>query len=112
MNRILIVEDLLLLARREEPDFLALETVDVGALTDALLAKAAALAHRDWVLDVRGQGVIVSDRQRLTQAMMQLAQNAVQHTEAGDRIALGSSIRDGTVRLVVKDDRMRVTTER
>ena len=35
-----IVEDLLVLARREEPDFLALSTVDVGPLTDALFAKA------------------------------------------------------------------------
>ena len=33
-------------------------------------------------------GRLTADRQRLTQAMVQLAQNAVQHTEPGDRIAL------------------------
>jgi signal transduction histidine kinase len=98
-----IVEDLLLLARREEPDFLALATVDVGALTDALLAKAAALAPREWVLDVRGQGVIVADRQRLTQAMIQLAENAARHGRPDEPIAIGSLVSGGEARLWVRD---------
>ncbi|MCQ7029826.1 hypothetical protein MRO55_25305, partial [Escherichia coli] len=38
-----IVDDLLLLAKREQPDFLDLATVEVGALTDDLLAKVSAL---------------------------------------------------------------------
>jgi len=98
-----IVEDLLFLARREEPDFLALDTVDVGALTDALLAKAGALAHRDWVLDVRGQGVIVADRQRLTQAVVQLAENAARYSETGRPIAIGSLVSGGEARFWVRD---------
>ncbi len=98
-----IVEDLLLLARREEPDFLALGTVDVGDLTDALLAKAAALAHRDWVLDVRGQGVIVADGQRLTQAMIQLAENAARYGDPARPIAIGSLVTGGEARLWVRD---------
>ena len=98
-----IVEDLLLLARREEPDFLAFDTVDVGALTDALLAKAGALAHREWVLDVRGQGVIVADRQRITQAMVQLAENAARYSDAGEPIAIGSLVSGGEARFWVRD---------
>jgi signal transduction histidine kinase len=98
-----IVEDLLLLARREEPDFLTLATVDVGALTDALLAKAKALAQRDWVLDVRGQGVIVADRQRLTQAMMQLADNAARYSNGDNPIALGSIVSGGQARFWIRD---------
>lgn len=46
---------------------------------------------------------MVADRQRLTQAVMQLAQNAAQHTEQGDRIALGSSLRNGEARVWVRD---------
>ncbi|MGI9112277.1 MAG: histidine kinase dimerization/phospho-acceptor domain-containing protein [Gaiellaceae bacterium] len=46
MNR--IVNDLLLLAKSEAPDFLRLETVDVGLLTEELHTKAAALAPRSW----------------------------------------------------------------
>jgi signal transduction histidine kinase len=98
-----IVEDLLLLARREEPDFLALATVDVGPLTEALLAKAAALAPRSWVLDVRGQGVIVADRQRLTQAMMQLAENAARYGDPNEPVAIGSLVSGGEARLWVRD---------
>ena len=55
--------------------------VDVGALTDELLAKATALAPRGVAArDAAAGASIVADRQRLTQAVMQLAQNAVQHT--------------------------------
>jgi signal transduction histidine kinase len=77
--------------------------VDVGALTDALLAKAKALAPRDWVLDVRGQGVIVADRQRLTQAMMQLADNAARYSNGGNPIALGSIVSGGQARFWIRD---------
>ncbi|HSL64355.1 MAG TPA: HAMP domain-containing sensor histidine kinase [Gaiellaceae bacterium] len=98
-----IVDDLLLLSKREQPDFLALETVDVGALTDELHVKVAALASVPWELESRGRGVIVADRQRLTQAVVQLAQNAVQHGPPGEPIALGSSVLDGTAAFWVRD---------
>jgi len=98
-----IVEDLLLLARREEPNFLDLDMVDVGTLTDTLLANVKALASREWVVDVRGQGVIVADRQRLTQAVMQLAENAARYTDGGEPIAIGSIVSGGEARFWVRD---------
>jgi two-component system, OmpR family, sensor kinase len=98
-----IVEDLLLLAGRDEPDFLSLETVDVGDLTDALVANAKALAHREWVLDVRGQGVIVADRQRLVQAVVQLAENAARYSGPDDPIAIGSIVSGGEARFWIRD---------
>ena len=96
-----IVEDLLVLAKHEQPGFLTLETVDVGELTDALHAKVAPLPPAEWTVESRGRGVIVADRQRLTQAMLQLAQNAVRH--AGGPIALGSRVTDGEARFWVRD---------
>ena len=98
-----IVQDLLVLAKAEEPDFLQLEPVDVDALTAELHSKARALAPRQWLLDSCGEGVLVADRQRLTQAVVQLAQNAVQHTREGDEIALGSYVEDGQARFWVRD---------
>lgn len=98
-----IVDDLLLLARREEPDFLALGTVEVGTLTDELVAKAGALAPREWQLEERGRGVIVADRQRLTQAVAQLASNAVRHSGGSGPIALGSRVEHGEARFWVRD---------
>jgi two-component system, OmpR family, sensor kinase len=97
------VDDLLTLAKAEQTDFLQPGPLDLDVLTDELYAKAQALAERDWRLTASGAGRLTADRQRLTQAVMQLAQNAVQHTEPGDRIALGSEIRRGTVRLWVAD---------
>ena len=89
------VEDLLLLAKAEQGDFLHLAPLDLDVLTDELYAKATALADRDWRLAGNGTGRLTADRQRLTQAVMQLAQNAAEHTRDGDRIALGSAIAGG-----------------
>jgi signal transduction histidine kinase len=97
------VEDLLLLAKAEQGDFLHLSPLDLDVLTDELYAKAKALAPRDWRLAGSGTGRLTADRQRITQAMMQLAQNAAEHTAEGDRIVLGSAIADGKARLWVAD---------
>ena len=98
-----LVNDVLTLAKAERPDFLDRETVDVEALSREVFAKAAALAERDWRLGAVGRGVIVADRQRLTQALVQLAQNAAQHTPDGALIVISSSVRDGTARFSVQD---------
>ncbi|MBD2776575.1 HAMP domain-containing protein [Iningainema sp. BLCCT55] len=97
------VDDLLLLAKAEQPNFLNLQTVDVSSLTEELYTKALALAFRDWRLENKGVGRIVADRQRLTQAMMNLAQNAAQHTSDGDVIALGSVLMNGLAFFWVRD---------
>ena len=79
-----MVNDLILLSKAERPDFLKPEAVEVAGLTDEVLTKARALGARDWQLDAHGDGVVTVDRQRLSQALMQLAQNAVEHTQEGD----------------------------
>ncbi|MBA2529003.1 MAG: HAMP domain-containing histidine kinase [Euzebyales bacterium] len=109
MNR--MVDDLLVLAKAERPDFLNLETVDLGALTDDLLVKAGALGRRSWRLDSRAERRIVADRQRLTQAIVQLAQNATQHTQQGDTVAIGSAAANGEARLWVRDNGSGVSAE-
>lgn len=98
-----MVGDLLVLARAERPDFLDLELVDVETLTSDLLAKARVLAPRDWRLERTGRGLIVADRQRLTQAVVQLAQNATQHTGKGARITLGSAVNRRVARFWIRD---------
>jgi signal transduction histidine kinase len=98
-----IVNDLLLLAKSEEPGFLHPEVVDLGPLTDELFRKVEALAPRAWQVESRGSGLVRADRQRLTQAVLQLAQNAVQHTSDGDLIALGSAAGPAEARIWVRD---------
>ncbi|AUT03513.1 two-component sensor histidine kinase [Nostoc sp. CENA543] len=101
MNR--FVNDLMLLAKAERPDFLQLEIIDVASFTEELFAKVQALGDRNWQLQVTGKGKIVADRQRLTQAVMNLAQNATQHTNHTGTISLGSMIHQGTVSFWVRD---------
>ncbi|MEQ8383264.1 MAG: ATP-binding protein [Coleofasciculus sp. A1-SPW-01] len=54
-------------------------------------------------MDAIASGQIVADRQRLTQAIMNLAENATQHTEAGEQIALGSAINRHNAYFWVRD---------
>lgn len=98
-----LVGDLILLAKHDRPDFLTLEEVDVDTLTEDILAKASALADRDWHLDEATPGTWRLDPQRVTQAMLQLCDNAAGHTAPGDRIAVGSATVDGTLTLWVRD---------
>ncbi|GIU88066.1 MAG: two-component sensor histidine kinase [Acidimicrobiia bacterium] len=98
-----IVDDLLLLAKAEQPDFLRPAPTDVAQLTLELLAKAQALGERHWVLDGVADVTAVLDEQRVTQAVLNLARNAVEHTAPGDEIGLGSARRDGVVALWVRD---------
>jgi signal transduction histidine kinase len=98
-----IVEDLLLLAKAEQPDFVRPEPVELSDLTTELLMKARALGDRDWQLDACATGVVHADAQRVAQAVLNLARNAVEHTEPGAQVGLGSDRRNGDVRLWVRD---------
>jgi signal transduction histidine kinase len=98
-----IVNDLLVLAKAEQPDFLRPEVVDVEALTGELHEKVVALAPRGWRIDSVGCGSILADRERLTQAIVELASNAAKQTEAGETVALGSFVGDGEARIWVRD---------
>jgi len=97
------VDDLLLLAKAERDDFLHVAGVELGALTDELLDKAVGLGRREWQLESRGEVTLAADRHRLTQAIMGLAQNAVEHTAEGDPIWIGSSVDGSEARLWVRD---------
>ena len=101
MNR--FVNDLLLLMRAERPNFLRTGVIDLEPFTQELFAKARGLAPRNWKLEAVGRGEMVCDRQRITQVIMNLAQNATQYTLTGDTIAIGSAIVNNTVQFWVRD---------
>jgi two-component system OmpR family sensor kinase len=85
--------------------------VDLGDLTRRVLEKARGLGERAWVLDAVVDEPIRADEQRLTQALLQLAENAVRHTTTGAEIGVGSAMDGpepdgsgaGQVRLWVRD---------
>jgi two-component system OmpR family sensor kinase len=98
-----IVTDLLVLATAERPDFVRPERVEVAVLTEEVDAKVRALARRCWRLETIAEGSVWLDPQRITQAVVQLAQNAVQHSAEGDVIRLGSARSGGLVSFWVSD---------
>jgi signal transduction histidine kinase len=99
-----LVEELLVLAKSERLDFLHRTPLDLDLFTEELAAKARALGDRRWTVEACAIGTVVADRQRMTQAMMNLVRNAVEHTGRGGRIALGSALENGSARLWVSDD--------
>lgn len=46
---------------------------------------------------------IVADRDRLTQALMNLIKNAIEHTQAEDRIELGAKLVGQQVQFCIRD---------
>jgi signal transduction histidine kinase len=98
-----IVEDLLLIAKAERPDFVVPGPVDVADLTHEIADKARPLARREWA--VRAEALVVADldRERITQAWMNLVRNAVQHTTDEQRIEVFSAVVGDHLELGVSD---------
>ncbi|HWC69160.1 MAG TPA: HAMP domain-containing sensor histidine kinase [Acidimicrobiales bacterium] len=100
------VGDLLVVAKAGQPDFLRPELVDVGELVEGMFVRIEAIASRDWLLErapTPGTTWAVADGERLTQAVVNLATNAVQHTSIGDQIGLGALVADRQLRVWIRD---------
>ncbi|MEU5974998.1 HAMP domain-containing sensor histidine kinase [Streptomyces sp. NPDC047315] len=98
-----IVDDLLLLAKAERPDFLTVGETNLTDLIVDVVAKARALGDRHWRVAAVSEATVLVDGQRLTQGLIQLAANAVRHTLDGDLIEMGSAVREGRILLWVRD---------
>jgi Signal transduction histidine kinase len=81
-----------------DPQELELErlTRDVGAL-------ASALPGHHWVVSATGDGMLRADRRRVTQALLQLADNAAKYAPEGTVVELGSRGDADAVELWVRD---------
>jgi len=80
------------------------ERVDVAAFTDSVFAKASALPDHNWQLAGRATGSTSLDPHRVTQAWLQLVDNAAKYSPLGSTITLGSRINDGSVEFWVLDE--------
>ena len=88
-----LVDDIALLAKTNSPGFLHPVEVELGDLADSVLAKAQALApDRAWSLAARADAPARLDPLRITQAWLQLAENAVKYSPSGTPIQLGSAV--------------------
>jgi two-component system OmpR family sensor kinase len=105
-----LVDDLQSLVEAEGRDFLQPERVDAELLSQELVTKASALGDRDWRLDHAPAGTFVADKHRLTEATLNLAHNAVNHTETGAEIGIGVELADDAVRIWVRDSGVGVSS--
>lgn len=106
-----LADDLVMLARSGRPDFVVRRATDVHDLTRAVFEHAQQLGDRAWRLVAAAQGVVDVDDQRLTQAWLQLAANAVKFSEAGSRVEIGSELAEGALRLWVTDKGLGIAAE-
>lgn len=88
-----LVSELSLLAESRTPNFVEPYPVDVGELTSSVATKVQALDRsRAWPVMVGAQGTWLLDGARLTQAWLQLAENAVKYSTKNAPISMGSDI--------------------
>ena len=78
-----LVDELSLLARSERPEFLNLSPFKFETFTTDMFCNAS-MAAGAWQLTNRGTGMVEADPDRLTQCLMNLADNAVRHTGPED----------------------------
>jgi two-component system OmpR family sensor kinase len=101
-----LVDDLLLLAKSEQTEFLRLESIDLPAYVGELWDGMSLLAERRFELGPVPAGTLLADPDRLAQAVRNLIGNAIEHTSAEDGLVrlLVEPAAGGRVRFLVEDD--------
>ncbi|MES2170831.1 MAG: ATP-binding protein, partial [Actinomycetota bacterium] len=82
---------------------LVLRTVDVESFTTHMFEIAQGIPSRTWVLEGSGQGEVVMDAERVTQAWVQLVANAAKYSPEGSTVLIGSRVSPGEVEFWVSD---------
>jgi two-component system OmpR family sensor kinase len=101
-----LVDDLLLLARTEQNEFLRVESIDLPVYVRELWDGASLLADRRFELGPVPAGTLRADPDRLAQALRNLITNAIDHT-APERGLVRMRVEGragGRVRFLVEDD--------
>jgi two-component system OmpR family sensor kinase len=87
-----LVSEISLLAASKAPHFVEPDEVDIDSLTTAVAAKASALdPTRTWRVE-SATGLAVIDARHITEAWLQLADNAVKYSTPGEPIVIGTDV--------------------
>jgi len=108
-----LVDDLLLLAKTEQVEFLRVEQIDLPAYVGELWDGMSLLAQRRFELEPVPQGMLRADPDRLAQALRNLVGNAIDHTAPGSglvRLRVRAMSR-GRVAFIVEDDGPGIPTD-
>lgn len=96
-----LVQDLQTLTKSNSPNFVHLEPVEIEQLAGEIEAKVQLLADRNLEFSA-DSGRLSIDPQRVTQAVLQLCENAIKHTKQQDRIRVSFTLSDQLV-ITVED---------
>jgi two-component system OmpR family sensor kinase len=99
-----LVDDLLVLARADEREFLRKRPVDLPPFAAELIDGARPTAARRFELGPIPVGVVDADPDRLAQALRNLIRNAIEYSSDGGIVRLTGSSSNGRVTLAVEDD--------
>ncbi len=101
-----LVQEMLMLARAEQHEFLNRRPVDLPAFVQELWATTTVGVNRRFELGPVPDGEVDADPDRLAQALRNLIDNAVAHTAESDgHVALHTeALAGGRVRFIVTDD--------
>jgi signal transduction histidine kinase len=99
-----LVGDLRLIARSGRPDFLDRADVDLAVLVEGIGRRAEVLGRRSWRVVVPRPVTVHVDGQRLTEAVLNLADNAVDATGDDEVVEIGGRLDGDDVVLWVRDE--------
>ncbi|MCY7412450.1 MAG: HAMP domain-containing histidine kinase [Salinibacterium sp.] len=80
------------------------QPVDVADFTREVYGKVLGIAGHDWVLGTTSETIVNIDSARLTQAWLQLADNAAKYSPAGSAVTIGSTVVEAEVEFWVLDN--------
>jgi signal transduction histidine kinase len=99
-----IVERLLLLAKADQPDFVAAQDIDVEQFLEEVFMRWSEIAPRVWRLGSLARGTLRADPEALRNALDALLENAVKYTEGPDTIELRARAHGRQLAIEVADE--------
>lgn len=99
-----IVDRLLLLAKAESPNFVAVSAVELEPFLEDVFMRWSEMAARTWRLGEVAAGTLVADPHALRIALDALLDNAIDNTVESNAIELSAIARGNEVEIRVSDD--------
>lgn len=107
-----LVSDLLLLARQDSGVPIAKQPIELDTLLLEVYRQAQVTAKGvNLVLGAEDQAIIVGDRDRLKQVLLNLVDNAVKYTPQGGKVTLSLTKDEAWVKVMVQDTGIGIASE-
>ncbi len=106
-----LVQDLQSLTKATQPNFIRIDEFASDVFIKEVQEKAQSIHTNSIELESFESKQVFGDKQRLTQAMLQLIENAVKYSPANSVITIGLSFRGRDLMIYVKDEGVGISSE-